>query len=271
MAKEHIYLGNDFAETISFTPKPRPNTTPLPSRDVAQHASMLRKMYRESIISAREKIFARKDAHLPSADGVYLDIDLKGERLPLDNLDKSGSHLLTVGNIQDNDITTATIFLPFENEEWLDKKLDKYERPVAEGKKPAFQPLINAVETITQSEVRSLFPNKQEYDELFPNTFRLFEIWIDEVDPNKLDKIRTDMERMGLSIVGNNIITFESVTIILVRALKEAIDDIPYALDVVEAVKLYHNPAEMVDRDEDQRDWTQRRLLRCGLLLSWHL
>jgi len=42
MAKEHIYLGNDFAETISFTPKPRPNTTPLPSRDVAQHASMLK-------------------------------------------------------------------------------------------------------------------------------------------------------------------------------------------------------------------------------------
>jgi len=69
MAKEHIYLGNDFADTISFTPISQPYTgKPLPSRDVAQHASMLRKMYRESIISAREKIFASKDTNLPSAD-----------------------------------------------------------------------------------------------------------------------------------------------------------------------------------------------------------
>lgn len=258
MAKEHIFLGNDFAETISFSPRPQSiKGKPLPIRDVVEHANWLREKYSESILSAEEIIRLRTNANLPSASGVYLDIDIKGRKLPLDNLDKSGAHLLTVGEIQQDDITTATIFLPFSKKEWLTKKLDKYEQPVEEGKKPAHQSLVNAVETISRSEVKSLFPNKQEYDELLPNTSRLFEIWIDVVDSEKLVEIRQKMEIMGLAIVDNNVITFESVTVFLVRALKEAIDDIPYSLDVVEAVRLYHNPAEMTERDEDQRDWTQ--------------
>lgn len=257
MAKEHIFLGSEFAETISFTPKPpAPTKSTLPSRDVAEHANWLREKYSESISSAEERIRARIAANLPSADGVYLDIDIKGRKLPLENLDKSGAHLLSVGEPQ-NDITTATIFLPFDKKEWLNRKLDQYEQPVEEGKKHANQPLVNAVETICRSEVRSLFPNKQEYDELLPNTSRLFEIWIDVVDPEQLIEVRQKMDSMGLSIVGNNVITFESVTVFLVRALKESIDDIPYSLDVVEAVKLYHNPSEMTEKDEDQRDWTQ--------------
>ncbi len=257
MAKEHICLGNNFAETISFTPNPRPvQGKPLPTRDIAEHANWLREKYSESISSAEERIQSRINANLPSADGAYLDIDIKGSKLPLDNLDKSGAHLLTVGDTRD-DITTATIFLPFEKKDWLNKKLDQYEQPVAEGKKPANQPLVNAVETIYNSEVRSLFPNKWEYDEFMPNTLGLFEIWIDVVDTEKLHEIRQDMESIGLAIVDNNMITFESVTVFLVRALKEAIDDIPYSLDMVEAVKLYHNPAEMTESNEDQRDWTQ--------------
>lgn len=257
MAKKHIYLGNGFAETINFTPKPQGGISKqFPDRNVAEHAAWLRERYSKSISSAEERIRTRKEANLPSADGVYMDIDIRGGRLPLDNLDKTGSHLLAVGEAQD-EITTATIFLPLSKKEWLNKKLDKYEQPVEEGKTPAFQPLLNAVETITSSRVRSLFPNKREYDELLPNTSNLFEIWIDEVDPEKLVEVRRDMECTGISVIGDNVITFESVSIFLVRALKEAIDDIPFALNMVEAVKLYHNPAKMTEKDEDQRDWTQ--------------
>ena len=257
MAKDHIYLGNEFAETISFTPKGQGGgEKTLPDRNVSEHAAWLREKYSESSASAEETIRNRRGEGLPSADGVYLDIAIRGEMLPLDRLDKGGAHLLTVGETQD-DITNATIFLPLEKKEWLNKKLDQYERPVAEGNKPANQALVNAMDGVSLSKVKSLFPNVHEYEELLPNTSRLFEIWIDEVNPEKLNVIRSDMERIGLSIVGDNVITFESVTVILVRALKESIEDIPYSLDAVEAVKLYHNPAEMTEEDEDQRDWTQ--------------
>ena len=257
MAKDHIYLGNKFAESISFTRKGQGGgEKTLPDRNVSEHAAWLREKYSESIASAEETIRNRRGEGLPSADGVYLDIAIRGEMLPLDRLDKGGAHLLTVGETQD-DITNATIFLPLEKKEWLNKKLDQYERPVAEGNKPANQALVNAMDGVSLSKVKSLFPNVHEYEELLPNTSRLFEIWIDEVNPEKLNVIRSDMERIGLSIVGDNVITFESVTVILVRALKESIEDIPYSLDAVEAVKLYHNPAEMTEEDEDQRDWTQ--------------
>lgn len=256
MAKEHIFLGNEYAKSIEFAPLLSP-TTPkkLPERDVHEHARLLRDRYKESITSAEERIKARKAANLPTADGVYLDIDIKGGVLPLERLDKSGSHLLNVRDTNE-DITRATIFLPFENKDWFNKKLDQYESPVTEGKNPANKPLVDAVETFLPSKVRSLFPNVQEYDELQSNAARLFEIWIDEVNTLKLGEVRRKMDLMGLNVVGDNFITFERVTVFLVRAQKEAIEDIPFSLDLVEAVKLYHNPAEMTARDEDQRDWT---------------
>ena len=257
MIKEHIYLGSDFSETISFTPKSQPNgNSTLPDRDVTGHANWLREKYSESILSAEERIRERHLANLPSASGVYLDIDLRGSKLPLPSLDKSGAHLLVVGDTQD-DITRTTIFLPIDKKDWLDRKLDKYELPVEEGKNPANKPLINAIETISCSVARSLFPNKHEYDDLVPGAYRLFEIWIDEVNPERVAEIRSDMDVMGLSVIGNNIIIFESVTVFLVRAQKESIDDIPISLNVVEAIKIYHNPAEMISENEDQRDWSQ--------------
>lgn len=257
MANKHIYLGNDFAKTISFTPKPQGSASKtLPIRNIAEHAALLREKYSESILAAEKKINARIDANLPSADGVYLDIDIKGGKLPLDKLDNSSVHLLTVGETND-EITKATIFLPFEKKEWLNKKLDQYEQPVEKGEKPANQPLVDAVDNIYMSEARSLFPNQKEYDDLLPNTSRIFEIWIDVVESEKLLEVRKKMDIIGMSVVNNNIITFESVTVFLIRASKETIDDIPYSLDVVEAIKLYHNPAKITDGDEDQRDWTQ--------------
>ena len=127
MANDHIYLGNEFAETISFTPKGQGGgEKTLPDRNVSEHAAWLREKYSESIASAEETIHNRREKGLPSADGVYLDIAIRGDMLPLDRLDKSGAHLLTVGETQD-DITNATIFLPLEKKEWLNKKLDQYE------------------------------------------------------------------------------------------------------------------------------------------------
>lgn len=257
MAKEHIYLGNDFAETISFTPKNNLRVSKvLPERNITNHAAWLREKYTESISFAEGKILERQNANLPSANGLYLDFELKGNKLPLDNLDKSGAHLLIVGETQD-DTTQATVFLPLDKKNWLNKKLDKYEQPVEEGKNPASKPLINAIETIVSSGAKSLFPNKDEYDTLLPKTSRLFEIWIDEVNPEKIAEIRRNMDVIGLSVVGDNIITFESVTVFLVRAQKEDIDNVPHSIDLVEAIKIYHNPAYMTDTDEDQRDWSQ--------------
>lgn len=61
MAKDHIYLGNEFAETISFTPKGQGGgEKTLPDRNVSEHAAWLREKYSESIASAEETIRNRR-------------------------------------------------------------------------------------------------------------------------------------------------------------------------------------------------------------------
>ena len=57
MANKHIYLGKDFAKTISFTPKPQGSASKtLPIRNIAEHAALLRKKYSESILAAEKKL-----------------------------------------------------------------------------------------------------------------------------------------------------------------------------------------------------------------------
>lgn len=256
MAEKHLYLGNEFAKVINFTPKNNGgDSKSLPERNAREHSTLLRERYADSIAAAEGMIRSREDANMPTASGVYLDVDLKGGK-PFDRLDASGAHLMSVGQPQ-NDVITATIFLPLDKKEWLNQKLDKYDSTIADNGNRAHQALVNAIEDVKQSKARSLFPQKEEYDGLQAGAERLFELWVDEIDSEKLGEIRQKMDAMGLAIQGDNIITFESVTVFLVRAIKEVIDDIPCSLDVVEAIKLYHNPARMMNTNEDQRDWAQ--------------
>lgn len=259
MAKNHIYLGSKYSETISFTPiNNSRNEKVIPDRDVNIHADHLREWYGGAIETALTAQRERQKQNLPVANGIYLDMDLVGGKLPLPQLDSQrGAMLMCVDDHTSEEITKATVFLPVEKSDWLDKKLDQYVQPVEEGTKPANAPLINSIERIELSPVRSLFPIKREYDELEPNTTYYFEIWIDETVQECIHNVIKNMNAMGIAVIGDNIVYFESVTVCLVSATKEAIDDIHFSLDKVEAVRRYHNPAEMVKSDEEAREWSQ--------------
>lgn len=259
MAKEHIYLGSKYSETISFTPiNNSRNNKVIPDRDINIHADHLREWYGSAIKTALIAQCERQKQNLPVANGIYLDMDLVGGKLPLSQLDsQSGAMLMCVDEHTNQEITKATVFLPVENSDWLNKKLDQYVKPIEEEAKPANTPLINSIERIELSSVRSLFPVKREYDELEPNTTHYFEIWIDETEQEHIDSAITNMDAIGIAVIGDNIVHFESVTVCLVSATKEAIDDIHFALDKVEAVRLYHNPAEMLKSDKEAREWSQ--------------
>lgn len=255
----HIYLGSKYFETISFTPKGTPITGKgTPERDVQKHAAYLRENYACAFTNAVNIQREREEHNLPVVSGVYLDVNLAGGNLPLKQLDtKQGAMLMCVDDHTYEEITRATVFLPMEKRNWFYTKLNQYERPVEEGKKPGNKPLLNAIETIALAPVRSLFPNKKEYDDLQSNTPCHFEIWIDETDRDCIHDIIHDMDAMGIAVVGNNIVYFESVTVYLVSATKEAIDNIPFSLNKVEAVRLYHNPADLLRSNEEAREWSQ--------------
>lgn len=256
----HIFLHKGGADTIDFTPHPpKIKPSPLPQRDIKEHGNALRSQYESSIDAVLRHLEKRQEAHLPVADGVYLDVELKGKNPPLHSLDsKREARLLCVNMSADNeDTSVASVYLPAGKRSWLTKKLDKYQEPVEEGKKPHNQKLINSIESVSQSTIRSLFPDKSEYDELLPNHTETFELWLDITDDARIEDAKHVLNLLGITMVQPIALKFEHVTILLVNATKEELDDIPYSLDEVEAVRRYYNPSDLLQNDKEARDWEQ--------------
>ena len=256
----HIFLHEGGAESINFTPRPpKIKPSPLPQRNVQEHGDELRHQYESSIDAVLLHLRERQGASLPVADGVYLDMELKGKNPPLDSLDGvRGARLMCVNkSTVDEDISVASVYLPSEKRGWLSKKLDKYQEPVAEGKKPRHQKLINSIERIAQATIRSLFPDKNEFDELYPGQAETFELWLDVTDDALIENAKHVLAQLGITLAQPSALKFEHVTILLVNATKESLSDIPYSLDEVEAVRRYYNPAEILQNDEEGREWEQ--------------
>lgn len=256
----HFFLHEGGAEPIDFSPRNGGGgSLTIPERVVQEHGNALRAQYESSIAAAIQKLEERRIAQLPAADGVYLDMELKGKNPPFDSLDGVLGARLMCANKSSNDEGTAvaSVYLPIAKSTWLTKKIDKYLEPVAEGKKPHHQKLINSIETIGQATIRSLFPDKSEYDELLPNRLETFEIWIDVTDDARIEDAKHVLGLLGIELVRSDSLKFEHVTILLVNATKEALNDLPYSLDEVEAIRRYYNPAELLENDEEAREWEQ--------------
>lgn len=254
----HIFLQEGNVEIIDFTPKTGGNNGSVPARNVQLHAAIVRAQYESCVNEATRQLSVRRNSNKPSANGLYLDIELKGKNPPFEKLDgERGPKLLTINEGEELGTTIASVYLQTKKTNWLTQKLDKYENPVEEGKNPKNQPLINSIETITSSTARSLFPSKDEYDGLRPQQEGCFELWLDVVDDGEIEKSKRVLNQLGISLAQNTCLKFEKVAVLLVNATKEALDEIPLSLDYVEAIKCYYSPAELLDNDEQNREWAE--------------
>ena len=256
----HIFLHDGGAERIDFTPRAGGGApSPIPERDVQAHGDALRRQYESHVEAAIQRLERRHAAQLPCAEGIYLDMELKGKNPPLQSLDGvRGARLMNVSRCTDDeDTSVAAIYLPKTKRTWLTQKLDNYQEPVGEGEKPRHQPLINSIERITDATIRSLFPDKEEYDQLPRGQETTFELWLDVTEEERIEDAKHVLPLLGISLAQPEALRFEHVTIFLVNATKEALSDIPYSLDDVEAIRRYYNPAELLSDDAEAREWEQ--------------
>lgn len=260
----HIFLGNKYAEEIDFSPISGGSSKDVPSRDIHEQANKLRSAYGQAIDKAKAMLAKRQTKKLPVAKGIYLDVSIdKDYPIPFDQLNasKKGAQLMCVKDSEQENCkdgnAEVTIYIPTNHEDWLDGKLNQYESEKTSTGKPKNHSLIDTIDDIATSSAKSLFPRKEEYDSLLANHNYTFELWIDETDEEVLSRVFEKLEIMGITYHRGNILHFEQVTILLVDATKEAIDDIPFALDKVEAVKRYYNPAEMLEDNQENRDWSK--------------
>lgn len=254
----HIFLNEGNVEKIEFTPKNGGPNTPIEERDVQAHAAYLRTQYESCVSTAIDVLNARREANRPAADGIYLDIELNGKTQPYEKLDGvRGAQLMKINKGENNETPIASIYLPIKNSRWLTKKLNQYVEPVEGDKKPKNKALINSIETISTSTARSLFPDKDEYDGLQEQQEVCFEIWLDVVDDNEIEKSKRILNQIGITLAQEVCLKFEHVSVLLVNATKEALNDIPYSLDYVEAIRCYYSPNVLLANDEEQREWAE--------------
>lgn len=252
----HLFLNDGNVEKIEFTPNNGGDSGAAIERDVHAHAAAIRSQYEAGVAQAMRRLQDRRDNNQPTAEGIYLDVEVKGKNPPYKSLDgKLGTQLMKISEGENEETSVASVYLPVKNSRWLTKKLDKYEELVTEGKKPKNQPLINSIESINTSTARSLFPEKGEYDGLQPQQEGCFEIWLDVVDDEEIEKSVRVLNQLGISLAQETCLKFEHVTVLLVNATKEALDDIPFSLDYVEAIRCYYSPNALLANDEEQREW----------------
>lgn len=265
MAKRpHIFLGNDLAETIDFSLNINVHSKPVRDCNIAEQAAKMRSAYNSAIEHAKSEISKRASRGLPTAKGFYLDINLdKDSPIPYAQLDASrkGPKLMQVKLDKDDNnkikSQSATVYLPNNHEDWLTGKIDKYESQKTISNQPKNKPLINAIDGIEVAAVRQLFPQPSEYDSLLPDMAYEFELWIDNTDDDDLTGLFEAIDRMGFSFERDNVLKFDIVTVILDKGTKDTIDDIPFALNDIEAVKRYYNPVEMLSDNEENRNWSK--------------
>ena len=147
----HIFLHEGNVDKIDFKPIPKviEGGIPIPNREVQVHAANIRSQYEACVNSGMQHLHARQEAGRPSAEGVYLDIELKGKNPPFEKLDGvRGPQLMNISKGADEETAVASVYLSNRKNRWLTQKLDQYEEPVEEGENPKNKPLINSIETI---------------------------------------------------------------------------------------------------------------------------
>lgn len=252
----HIFLNDGNVEKIEFTPNNGGDSGAPIERDVHAHAAAIRSQYEAGVAQAMQRLQDRRHNNQPAAEGIYLDVEVKGKNPPYKSLDgKLGAQLMSINACENAETTVASVYLPVRNTRWLTTRLDQYEKPVADGKNPRNKTLINAIESINTSTARSLFPDKDEYDGLLPQHEGCFEIWLDVVDIGEIEKSKRILNQLGISLVQDSILKFEHTSVLLVDATKEALDDIPFSLDYVQAIRCYYSPNLMLANEEEQREW----------------
>ena len=97
MQKEHFFLGNQIAEPRSFTPRAKVVPPPvIPERNRQEHAAFIKESYNAVVEYAITALSEREKCGLPSADGVYINLDMSPKLVPQKLAQSSGASILKI-------------------------------------------------------------------------------------------------------------------------------------------------------------------------------
>lgn len=254
--RKHIKLENK-AEPTAFESKGF-SSPQIVERDAEAHSQYLKGAYRDAIgqfLHGQDVLGGLVD---PVA-GAYLNFRVNKASLAEKSLDTvSGAQLMNVRPVEGSDQEEqVTVFLPRENNNWFNKKLNEYDRDPGEKvdengvihkKNRKNLPLVNAVSGIEAAILKDFFSSQEDFQLVEDGREREIEVWFTE-ESYQEDEVKAKLRALGIEH-GMRTLVFHQVVVLLVKASARQLVQIVHAFRGITEFRLYHSPSVLLNNDE---------------------
>lgn len=258
MSSKHLNLVG-FDRNRKYSSKVQSRGRPLPQRDGKRHGEFLLNLVEKSYDKYNK---LKSEVGLPpignSIEGIYLEVQGSvKDGLKFDSLDNTTFNLCNIKTDEENDLITATIFVPSIHKEKFLKKFQEYFDTGAK-EKPKNYTLINTIVSIGIADIECFWTDEKNE---FPNDKNKqfwWEIWLH----NPKSKIISDEDisifctSIG-AIYADQRINLKRTVIILVQATVLQLEKSIFLVSNLEEIKFVgDSPTFFLDqRETDNQEW----------------
>lgn len=264
MEHRHIIINEDSVRSVDFQAIGFGNSESSP-KDRNNQADTLRRSYQNALEQATASRLALDIPKDKKSSGSYLEVDIN-ESIEIDALNTArGAKLMNIKKSStESDKLTATLFLPDQNKEWLNKKLDDYSNPEKDtpaSQMPANAKLINNIEDIEVSTVLDLFTqkgDKNKFERYTNGATGIYEVWVikgdDEFDKEDLFA-RFDLLEIEHS---EHCVVFTEMVVALVKTTKEKLTNLVFAIDNLSELRIFKQASTLLSANlTEQTEWVR--------------
>lgn len=276
----HVILGKEYVNVVEYKSKLGYSSDGVhPPEDPIAHSKKLFQEYRASLQNMYEDAKKILTEDIVPAKGAYVELSILGEA-PIstwEQLDtKKGPQLMNICKSDNENKSSAVVFLPEGTDKWLENKLQNYEKGPSKGRKnrPS-SVLIDALDGVRSVSLVSFFSSKEEFNDI-PDAFAAYELWLSiKVD---IQDAKQKLEQLGI-FVGLGVVSFEGLNVVLIKASKKQLNQMIHVVKPILKIRKYNSSVELIENsNKDDRDWTQiieenikvssKKLSRIGVLDS---
>ncbi|ANR72254.1 S8 family peptidase [Prevotella scopos JCM 17725] len=260
MHKKHFFLGNNIAEDYDFSPWNTPfKGEQLPQRDRTAHATLVRECYKAAIAHAIACQEERNKQGFPMANGVYVDIEMDKKFIPV-SLGKQDGHggatIMKVTDKGNESSVDVTVFVKKDKKNWLDKKVDDYEKKNTPKGIPCNEKIIAPINNIVATDIRTLYVSAAEFDAIPEDGFYRYELWLSHSKENTDETIETTLLQLGIEKLTEPL-RFDGVNVWLIGASKQQLCSLPFSLGYIESIRPYKEPSILIGTNTENREWSE--------------
>ena len=168
-----IFIDEQYKTSIRFTStQSGGSTSSLPFRNVHEHGNRLYGKL-QSLLTSQTQLISENES---LNKGIYLDvIGVEGINLNIEPLESSSKDI-RLSNFKNTNPQKATLFLPLEKKDFLEKKIKEYTEKLTKKGNPRHNDLIAVIEDFKIATINSFWNGKE--DKIPSETKVWCEVWL---------------------------------------------------------------------------------------------